>query len=70
MPLIEITLAAGREPGQLRAVMSEVHQAVRAALDVPDERIRVIVREVPKTHWAAGDMTLQEREAERMGQGA
>ncbi|MFG2861210.1 tautomerase family protein [Streptomyces sioyaensis] len=70
MPLIEISLAESREPERVRSLMSEVHRAVRAALDVPGERIRVIVREVPKTHWTAGDVTLQEREAERMDQGA
>ncbi|WP_235449805.1 tautomerase family protein [Streptomyces sioyaensis] len=46
MPLIEISLAEGREPERVRSLMSEVHRAVRAGLEVPGERIRVIVREV------------------------
>ncbi|MEU3526761.1 4-oxalocrotonate tautomerase family protein [Streptomyces sp. NPDC038707] len=61
MPLIDISLAAGRDAQQVRALISEVHRAVRDSLGVPDERIRVLVREVPPTHWAAGDVTLQER---------
>jgi 4-oxalocrotonate tautomerase len=27
------------------------------------EHIRVIVREVPRTHWATGDQTLREMDA-------
>jgi 4-oxalocrotonate tautomerase len=61
MPLIDISLAAGRDAQQVRTLISEVHRAVRDSLGVPDERIRVLVREVPPTHWAAGDVTLQER---------
>ncbi|MET9294664.1 tautomerase family protein [Streptomyces sp. NPDC003077] len=65
MPLIEVTLAEGREPERLRALMHQVHAAVRDTLGVPDASIRVIVREVPATHWSAGDVTLAERAAER-----
>ncbi|GAB2729163.1 tautomerase family protein [Kitasatospora kifunensis] len=62
MPLIEITLAEGREYARLRTLMHRIHEAVRDTLDVPDASVRVIVREVPPTHWSAGDVTLQERE--------
>ncbi|MFD0538373.1 hypothetical protein ACFQY7_36305 [Actinomadura luteofluorescens] len=27
--------------------------------------MRVILREVPATHWAAGDVTIQERDEEQ-----
>ena len=30
-------------------------------VDAPVESIRVVVREVPTTHWAAGDVTIAER---------
>ncbi|RSM77789.1 4-oxalocrotonate tautomerase [Kibdelosporangium aridum] len=63
MPLIEITLVEGRDPERLRDLIHEVHAAARRALDVPDANIRVVIREIPATHWAAGDVTIAERTA-------
>lgn len=61
MPLVEVTLAQGRDPSMLRALIHQVHQAVVTTIGSPPESVRVIVREVPETHWAAGDETLAER---------
>ena len=33
MPLIEVTLAEGRNPEQIRAMMHEVHEAVLRTVD-------------------------------------
>jgi 4-oxalocrotonate tautomerase len=63
MPLIEISLADGRTPEQVRALIHAVHAATRDALDADERSIRIIVREVPRTHWAAGDVTLAERDS-------
>jgi 4-oxalocrotonate tautomerase len=60
MPLIEVTIAEGRTADQIRAMMHEVHEAVLRTVDTRPEHIRVIVREVPRAHWAAGDLTLCE----------
>lgn len=61
MPLIEVTLAQGRSPEQLRALMTKLTEAAQEAVDAPKESIRVVLREVPPTHWAAGDVTIAER---------
>ncbi len=63
MPLVEITIAAGRTPEQLRALIHDVTYAVHGAVAAPVANVRVVVREVPLTHWAAGDVTLAERAA-------
>jgi 4-oxalocrotonate tautomerase len=63
MPLVEITLAEGRTPEQIRTLLADVHQAVHKAIDVPESSVRVVVREVPPTHWSAGGQTLAERAA-------
>ncbi|MDP3891302.1 tautomerase family protein [Nocardioides sp.] len=60
MPLVEVTLAAGRSPDQVRQLIHEVHGAVLRTVDTRPEHIRVIVREVPRSHWATGDVTLTE----------
>ena len=64
MPLVEVTLAEGRSADQVRAMMREVHEAVLRTVDTKSQHIRVIVREVPRTHWATGDLTLSEMDAQ------
>ncbi len=61
MPFIEVTLVEGRRPEQLRALITELTRATAATVDAPVENIRVVVREVPATHFAAGDVTIAER---------
>lgn len=63
MPLIEVTIAEGRSRAQIRTMIHEVHQAVLHTVDTRPEHIRVIVREVPRNHWATGDVTLTEMDA-------
>ena len=63
MPLIEVTLGAGRSPDQIRAIIHEVHEAVARTANARSEHITVIVREVPRHHWASGDVTLSEMDA-------
>jgi len=60
MPLVEVTIAEGRSGDQLRAMMHEVHEAVLRTVHTLPEHIRIIVREVPRTHWATGDLTIAE----------
>lgn len=63
MPLIEVTLVEGRTAQQLRDFMHRIHLAAVATLDASPASVRVIIREIPATHWAAGDETLAERRA-------
>jgi 4-oxalocrotonate tautomerase len=61
MPFIEVTLVEGRSPEQLRALIGALTRAAVDAVDAPAESVRVVVREIPATHWAAGDVTIAER---------
>ncbi|WP_237570847.1 tautomerase family protein [Mycolicibacterium lacusdiani] len=61
MPLIEVTLVQGRTPQQLRSLITGLTDAAETALAVSRTTIRVVLREVPDTHWAAGDVTIAER---------
>lgn len=60
MPIVEITLAEGREPARLRGLIGSVHDAVVDALQVAPERVRVIIREVPRTHLTVAGVTKAE----------
>ncbi len=61
MPLVEVTLTEGRTAEQIRALIHELTGAVERSVAAPRPNIRVVVREVPTTHWAAGDVTIAER---------
>lgn len=69
MPIIEVTLAEGRTPEKLRALIHELTESVVRTEVAKKESVRVILREVPKTHFAAADETLAER-AERTARAA
>jgi 4-oxalocrotonate tautomerase len=62
VPFIDVTIVEGRDPERVRAMISKVTDAVEAELGVKRQSIRVVVREVPPTHWAAGDVTIAERD--------
>jgi 4-oxalocrotonate tautomerase len=61
MPLVEVTLVEGRTPAQLRTLISKLTAAVVDAVGAPQENVRVVLREIPATHWAAGDVTIAEK---------
>lgn len=63
MPVVDVTLAQGRTPEQLRTLVTALTDAVVEAVGAPRESVRVILREVPPTHFAAGDVTIAERRA-------
>lgn len=63
MPFIDVTLVEGRSPDQLRALVTALTEAAVSTVDAPRESIRVVIRELPPTHWAAGDVTIAERRA-------
>jgi len=67
MPLIEVTLTQGRSAEQLRALITSLTEAAVTAIDAPLTSIRVVIREVPDTHWAAGDVTIAERKQQQEG---
>ncbi|ALV44827.1 4-oxalocrotonate tautomerase [Arthrobacter alpinus] len=61
MPIIHISLIEGREPQQIRNLISQVTNSVSNALDAPVESVKVIVTEVAPTHWGSGDRTIAEK---------
>jgi 4-oxalocrotonate tautomerase len=61
VPLVEVSLVEGRTPEQIRSLIHELHEAVVRSLAAPPGNVRIIIREVPATHWAAGDVTIEER---------
>jgi 4-oxalocrotonate tautomerase len=63
MPLIEVSIARGRTPGQLRSLISELHLAAERTVGAAPENTTVIVREIEHEHWSRGNQTIAERNA-------
>jgi 4-oxalocrotonate tautomerase len=60
MPLIDVSLARGRTPEQLRALVSALHRAAEENIGALPENTTVIIREVPTEHWSRADQTIAE----------
>ena len=61
MPLIDVSIAKGRSPEQLRSLIKALHQAAEDTVDAAPENITVIVREIEHEHWSRTNTTIAER---------
>jgi 4-oxalocrotonate tautomerase len=61
MPHIQISLAEGRSPEQIRSMIHEVALAVERTAGAPQAAISVHVTEVALEHWGNDNGTLREK---------
>lgn len=59
MPLINVQIMEGRPPEKIEKMMESLTDAASESLDAPKENVRVIVQEIPKTHWGIGGTTAK-----------
>jgi 4-oxalocrotonate tautomerase len=67
LPLIEVSIARGRTPGQLRSLIGALHRAAENSVGAAPENTTVIIREIEHEHWSRGDQTIAERNAAAQG---
>lgn len=60
MPIINIQIMEGRSPEKVKSLIASVTDTVAQELDSPKERIRVLVTEIPKTHWGIAGVPASE----------
>lgn len=63
MPVIDVTMVEGRTTDQKDAFIAALTDAAVSALSAPRESVRVILREIPPTHFAAAGVTIAQRRA-------
>lgn len=51
MPIIHVNLIEGRPKEKIAEVIQNITKTVSETLDAPVENVRVLVTEIPKTHW-------------------
>jgi 4-oxalocrotonate tautomerase len=61
MPIVQVNMIAGRSDDQKSNMIREVAQAISTTLDAPVDSIRIIINEVPSTHWGIGPVTAKSR---------
>ena len=60
MPIIDITLLEGRDLKSKQALMRDVTDAVEKCLGAKRDSIRVMVRDVPRSHYSVGGIPKDE----------
>jgi 4-oxalocrotonate tautomerase len=60
MPIIEVSLLAGRSAEVKSALVRDLTDVTERTLGVKRESIRVLLREVPPEHWAVGGRTMDQ----------
>ena len=54
MPLIEVKMWAGHDEESVKTIIEKQTAAMCEAIGCPPEAVRVIVYQVPKSHWGVG----------------
>jgi 4-oxalocrotonate tautomerase len=64
MPFIQVSMAEGRTPDQIRALIHAIHDAAVTIAKAPPEAVTIVVTEVAHDKWATADVTIAERRAQ------
>ena len=70
MPLVQISMIEGRDAALVSECARQVARTIHQTLGAPMASIRVLVNELPATHWAIGDQTRAEIDAEKADKAA
>lgn len=54
LPIVNLQILEGRSNKQIKEVIQNMTETISVTLEVPKDRVRIIVTEIPKTHWGTG----------------
>jgi 4-oxalocrotonate tautomerase len=60
MPIVNIQMLEGRSEEKVKEVIKNITETLSTTLEVPQERVRVLVTEVPKSHWGIGGTAVSD----------
>lgn len=60
MPIAQLHILEGRTNEQKETLIKEVTAAISRSIDAPEERVRVIINEMPKNHFGIGGKSAAE----------
>lgn len=70
MPLIQVTIVAGRSVEQKHELIRNLSEATSSTLDVPLDRVRVVIYEVSGDEWGIGGVPFSAARAPQPEPGA
>ncbi len=59
MPIAHISILEGRADEQKEELIRQVTAAISDSLHAPRESVRVLIHELPKSHWGIGGVTAK-----------
>jgi len=59
MPLVHVEILEGRSEEKIEELIEEITATMEKVLNAPKQNVRVIVNEVPKTHWGIGGVSAK-----------
>lgn len=61
MPLIQVNIMEGRPPEKVKQLIENITDTVSETLGAPKQSVRVLVTEMPKTHWGIAGVPASEK---------
>ena len=58
MPIVQISMIIGRTPEKREQLIKKVTEAIVEALQIPADKVRIILNEVPKENIGVGGVPL------------
>ncbi|MGA2465590.1 MAG: 2-hydroxymuconate tautomerase [Thermodesulfobacteriota bacterium] len=58
MPIVQISLLPGRTPEKKEELIKNVTNAIADTLQIPKERVHIVLNEVPKENIGSGGVPL------------
>ena len=58
MPIVQISMIIGRTPEKKEQLIKKVTEAIVEALQIPADKVRIILNEVPKENIGVGGVPL------------
>ena len=65
MPIVRVTMAAGRTSEQKKAAAIEITDTIARVCNAHADHVYVIFEDVPPDEWTVGGETITERKAQR-----
>ncbi|ASK34969.1 4-oxalocrotonate tautomerase [Alcanivorax sp. N3-2A] len=63
MPLLQVTIVEGRDAQLKEQLIGNLTDTVVHTLSVKPESVRVLLQEMPKTHWGTAGQSMAKRDA-------
>ena len=65
MPLLQVSIVEGRSPELKEQLIRDLTATVVETLALKPESVRVLIQELPKTHWGTAGQSMAKRDKDK-----